>query len=211
MPSFIQLTSDEPQLDGAQRVLKAKDYVLALDAEQVLEQAKQKAAAIVAEAQEQYEAEKARGRADGLAEAQAEIAEQMLTLVSRSVDYLAGAETDVARVVMACLRKILGEFSDEELAVRQARAALQVVRNEPRVTVRVRPELEVSVRERVGDILRGNGEVSILEVVGDERLEHGGCRLETDAGVVDASLEQQLKALERVMGAKQTSVPDKAA
>ena len=211
MPAFIRLTADHPHIDSSQRILKAKDYQITLTAERMLEDAKTKADAIIADAHSIYETEKEQGRADGIAEAQSEVAEQMLMLVSRSVDYLASAEADVARVVLVCLRKILGEFPDEDIVIKQARTALQVVRNEPRVTVRVRPELEAQVRGRVGEILCGNGQVSFLEVVGDEGLDHGGCRLETDAGVVDASIEKQLQALERVVSAKESSNLEKSA
>jgi type III secretion protein L len=202
MAAFVQLTPDTPALDSASHVLRACDYARAVEAETALEQAKQRAEEILRDAQKTYEEEKARGRAEGLAEAQGEVAAQIMTIVSRSVDYLAGAEVEVARVVLTCLRKILGEFTDDDLVVRAARAALQVVRNEPRVTLRVPADIEPSVRERVGEILSGNGEVTFLEIVGDERMARGGCRLESEAGVVDASIEQQLQALEKTLSTR---------
>ena len=202
MASFVQLTPDAVMVDPAAQVLKSADVVCALEAETVLADAKRRAQEILAEAQKTYDEEKARGRAEGLAEAQGEVAEQILKVVSRSVDYLAGAEADVARVVLTCIRKILGDFPEEELVVREARAALQVVRNEPRVTLRVSTDVETPVRDRIGEILSGNGEVSFLEIVGDEGMERGSCRLESEAGVVDASIEQQLHALEEALNAR---------
>lgn len=210
MAAFIQLKPDATSLDPALRVLKAGDYVDAFEAETVLIDARRQAEEILADAEKTYKEEKARGREEGLAEAQGEVAEQILNVVSRSVDYLAGAEAEVASIVLTCLRKILGDFSDEELVIREARTALQVVRNEPRVTLRVSTDVETEVRERVGEILSGNGGVSFLEVVGDERIGKGGCRLESEAGVVDASIQQQLGALEEALNARVKSSPSKA-
>ncbi|MEM8985358.1 MAG: HrpE/YscL family type III secretion apparatus protein [Pseudomonadota bacterium] len=189
-------------MDPALRVLKARDYATARKAEATLIDAQQHSEAILIDAQNTYKEEKARGRDEGLAEAQGEVAEQILNVVSRSVDYLAGAEAEVASIVLTCLRKILGDFSDEELVIREARTALQVVRNEPRVTLRVSTDVEREVRERVGEILSGNGGVNFLEVVGDDRIGKGGCLLESEAGVVDASIQQQLDALEEALSAR---------
>ena len=210
MAAFVQLTPDAVKLDPALRVLKAADYADAIEAETVLSDARRRAEAILANAEKTYKEEKARGREEGLAEAQGEVAEQILNVVSRSVDYLAGAEAEVASIVLTCLRKILGDFPDEELVIREARTALQVVRNEPRVTLRVSTDVEAEVRERVGEVLSGNGGVSFLEVVGDERIGKGGCLLESEAGVVDASIQQQLEALEGALNARVKSSPSKA-
>lgn len=210
MAGFIQLTPDQIKLDPALRVLKAADYSCAVEAEAVLADAKKQAETILADAENTYKEEKARGREEGLGEAQGEVAEQILNVVSRSVDYLAGAEAEVASIVLTCLRKILGEFADEDLVIQEARTALQVVRNEPRVTLRVSTDVETQVRDRVGEILSGNGGVSFLEVVGDERISRGGCRLESEAGVVDASVNQQLEALERALNAR-VKAPSSAA
>jgi len=207
MADFIQLKADRPTIAAGARVLKAADYLRAAAAEEVLDLARAKAEAIVAEAQATYDGLKARGHADGLEAAKMEVAEQILTIVTRSVDFMANAEHDIARTVLVCLRKVLGEFPEEELVLRQARAALHVVRSEPRITLRVRPEVEQNLRDRLGEILRGNGEVSFLEIVADEGMERGGCRLETEVGVVDASLELQLQALEKVILARVEKAP----
>ena len=46
------------------------------------------------------------------------------------------------------------------------------------------------------------GSASFLDVVPDARLERGACLLESELGVVDASLETQLKALEGALRSK---------
>lgn len=221
MAAFIRLSADHAAIDSAGVVLKATDHALAVEAETVLIEAQEAAAAIAADAEaraaaliaeaeahatslkEEAEAIRAeaetKGHEEGLEAAKIEIAEHMLLLVERSIDYLSGTERMVADAVLLCLRRVLDEFPDEDLVVRQARAALHVVRAEPHVILRVAPEIEETLRARVAEILRGNPEFSYLEVVGDAALSSGGCRLETEAGVVDASLEVQIAALEKAV------------
>lgn len=209
MAVFIRLDPDRPHLNGTVRLLRPEDYRVAVSAAEMLADASARAQATLKGADEAYEAERQRGYDEGMAQARAEIAEQMMEIVGRSVDYLASAEEDVAETVLICLRKILGEFSEEELVLRAARNALDVVRNETRVTLRVRPEVQSALHDRIGEILGSQGGVGFLEVVADSGLPKGGCRLETEVGVVDASIDQQVAALEKVIrsraGSRQSS------
>ena len=202
MAPFVRLSADRPRLDGLARVLKPSEYQAAVTAADIIRQAEARAAAIVKQAEDDHEASKQRGHAEGLAAAKVEIAEQMLTLVDRSVDYLAKAEGDVAATILTCLRRILGEFPEEELVLRIAREALGRLYSETRVTLHVHPELEPKLRERMSDILGSGGGVGYLEIAADVGLPKEGCRLETELGVVDASLDLQLEAIERVIQSK---------
>jgi type III secretion protein L len=200
MAAFVRLDPDRPRLDPARTILTPAEYALAVDNAGIRAAAEADAAQVREEAREAFAAEKRRGYEQGLAEGQAEIAERMIALVTRSVDYLASAEGAVARTVLVCLRKILGEFPEEDLVLRAARAALGLVRDESRVRLCVRPEVEADLRERVGELLSGRGAVGAVEIVSDPSMARGGCRLETELGVVDASIEQQFRALEAAIG-----------
>lgn len=205
MASFVRRLTDRPQVAPETRVIKQDEYLAAAEAAQVLADARARAKEMLEQAETTYEARKEEGYQAGLSQAQEELADQIMTIVGNSVDYMAKAEDDIARTVMACLRKILGEFDDAELVIRIARGALQRMRGEPRVTLRVRPDVEAEVQARIGEILAGAGDVGYLEIIGDEQMPKGGCRLESDAGVVDGGLERQLAVIERIF--KERTVP----
>jgi type III secretion protein L len=202
MASFIRLNPDKTVLAPATRLLKARDYQVFEQAQQILDDAQQRADAIVAGAEAEFEAEKTRGYEEGLEQARMELAEQMLDTVGRTVDYFSGVEDKVVGIVSSAVRRILGEFDDAELIVRVVHNALHVVRNQKQVTLRVHPDQEQAVTGRLSHILSGHSAISYLEVVADHRLEAGGCILETEVGVVDASVEVQLQALEKAMTAR---------
>lgn len=198
MDPFVRL-KDKVELLPEARVVKARDYLAYLEADQVLAEARRQAEGILADARSQLEAERARGYEEGMAQAKAELAEQMLETVGGAVDYFARVEKRVADVVASSVRKILGELDDHELILRIVKNALQVVRNQRQVTLRVSPDQEPVVRERIGEILAEDSGTSFIEVVPDYRLQRGGCILETEVGVVDASAEVQLAALEKAL------------
>ena len=212
MADFIRLKPDRPSVNGTKRIISGKDYAQAVEARRVLEEARAEAEALVRAAQEKYDTARDRGYADGSAAAQQELAERMFELVAGSVDYLGNAEAQISRVVMTCLRKILGTLPEEDLVIGAARAALDDLRNEPRATLRVHPSVADAVRARKSEIMQGDSDVAYLEIVGDDRMEHGGACLESDAGTVDASIEVQIKALEKVfrqrLGGKDSPAAD---
>ncbi|NJN46700.1 MAG: HrpE/YscL family type III secretion apparatus protein [Candidatus Competibacteraceae bacterium] len=207
MDPFVRLTLNKSTLQSDTRILKAADYQVFETAGQVLADAQRRAQDILAQAEQVYEEQKARGYEDGMDEAKQEMAEQMLDTVGRTVDYFAQVEKRVAAVVIAAVRKILGDFDEQELTVGVVRNALQVVRTQKQVTVRVSPGQEQALRERLDEILAGYSGVSYLEIVPDHRLNRGGCILETDIGVVEASVEVQLQALEQAIKARIDDVP----
>ncbi len=183
--------------EPSKRVIKAEDYALKLEAEEVIEEAKREAAAILERAREAYEEEKRRGYEEGLREGKMQMTEQMLNMVSQSVNYFASVEEKVIGIVMAALRKIIGEIDDRELVVRVVKNALAAARNQKQVTVRVSPKQVDLVKSRLHEISSEFPAVSFIEVVADGRLPPNGCIVESEIGIVDASVEVQLEAIER--------------
>lgn len=96
-------------------------------------------------------------------------------------------------------RRILGEMDDRERVVSVVRHALEVVRNEKQVTLRVAPAGIDAVRERLNPILAGFPGITALDVTADGRLRPGGCTLETEIGVVDSGVDVQLEAVRRAL------------
>ena len=193
-------------LDPAARVLRAADLAVLVQAQEVLDNAHAQAQAIVAGAQEAFEAERRRGYEDGKQEALLDQAEKMIETVSRTIDYFAGVENEMVDLVMAAVRKVMDGFDDREKVMAVVRNALAVVRNQKQMTMRLHPGDVDTVRERINDILAAYPGVGYLDLVGDARLARGACILESEIGMVEASLEGQLEALrgafQRTLGSR---------
>lgn len=204
MESPVRLTSTTAKLTPSTRVLKARDYQLRQQAGQLLADARREADALLGGAREAFQQQERAGYEQGKETARMEAAEQMMESVGQAVDYFANIEKDVTDVVLSSVRKIIAGFDDTELTTRVARSALEVVRDQHRVTLRVSPDDETVMRDRVGELLTGYPGIGYLEVVADHRLKAGGCILETELGVVDASIDLQLQALEKALKSKLT-------
>ena len=100
------------------------------------------------------------------------------------------------------IRKIIGDMGDKERIVAIVRNALNVVRGQQKVTVRVAPADEAAVLEAMAGMTASSSGSSFMTVIADARLEQDSCIIESELGVVDASLSTQLRALENAFKSK---------
>ena len=199
MGSLFRLTGDTVTPSAGTRVLKASEAAVLLEANAVLDAARERVADMERKAGEAYERRREEGYRDGVEEGRLEHAEKVMETVLSSVEYIEGIEATLVNVVAVAVRKVIGEIDENERIVRIVRNALVTVRNQQHVT----PADEKAVREGLASMLASvPGGASFLDVVPDARLERGACLLESELGVVDASLETQLKALENALRSK---------
>ncbi|HCG7963041.1 TPA: SctL family type III secretion system stator protein VscL [Vibrio parahaemolyticus] len=199
MVSFVEIKTDNLQLAPGLKVLKAKDYVSYLDSQHLVEAANSKADSIIAKAQQAYETEKQRGYQDGLEQAKIENAQAMVATLARCNEYYLQVEQKMTNVVLDAVRKIIDTFDDVDTTISVVREALQLVSNQKQVILHVHPEQVVDVREKVAGVLSDFPEVGYVDVVADARLKNGGCILETEVGIIDASIDGQIQALKQAM------------
>ncbi|AMO57843.1 HrpE/YscL family type III secretion apparatus protein [Endozoicomonas montiporae] len=197
MASPVVLIDGMLHIDPAAKVLKARDYAQYLEAKDIILAAREKAGQIIEASKLAYEQEKQRGYEDGVAESKIDQADQMFKVVSRTINYLAEVETTLAEILMSGVKKIIGEFDQEELAVNLVRNALQHVRNEKQVTIRIPPSQFKMVKAKLNDILSEYKGVGFIDLVADQRLSTGDCIMESEIGVVDASVDLQIAALQK--------------
>ena len=179
------------------RVVTAAQMAAWSEAEGLIAAARAQADAIVEEARAAYQRECERGHADGLADAQMAQAEKMIETVGRTVDYFAQVEADMVALVMGAVRKIIENYDDAERVLIVVRNALSVVRNQKQMTLRLHPQQVEVVRARVNDLLLSYPGVGYLDIVADGRMGLHACILESEIGLVEASIDGQIQALER--------------
>jgi type III secretion protein L len=184
------------ELDPAARVLRAAEHAALVQAQTLLDEARAQADAILAGAQEAFEAERRRGYEDGKQEALLDQAEKMIETVGRTIDYFAGVENEMVDLVMSAVRKVVDGFDDREKVMIVVRNVLAVVRNQKQMTLRLHPDDVETVRARINDILAAYPGVGYLDLLADARLAQGACILESEIGMVEASLEGQIAALQ---------------
>lgn len=182
-------------LDPAVKVLAA-DAVYALrSAKQMLCDAEAEAQRIIARAEAAFESECQRGFREGQEEAKLEQAEQMIENISHTIDYFSKVEGKMVDLVMETVRKIIADFDDEGRILIAVKNALSVVRHQKQMTLRVNSRQVEPIKARVNEILAAYPGIGYLDIVPDNRLANDACIIESEIGIVEASIEGQLEAL----------------
>ena len=194
-------------IDPAQVVLKAKDVAVWTDAQALLERARSDAERIRLEATQAFESEKSRGYEEGLQEARLEQTERMIENATRMVEFFASVEQRMVGLVMDAVRRIIADYSDAERVMAVVRSGLHVMRNQKQLTLRLAPEHATQVSARAAELLQSFPGIGMLDIVPDSRLKGDAAILESEIGVVEASIDMQMQALEhgfqKMLGSRQ--------
>ena len=202
MGTMFRLNNDSIQPAAGTKLIKSSELGQLFEASALLDAAREKAAEMERAALEAYEEKRQEGYQDGLEEGKLEHAEKMMETIISSVEFIEGIESTLVSVVNQAIRKIIGDMNDKERIVAIVRNALGVVRGQQKVTVRVSPADEASVLEAMAGMTASSSSSSFMTVIADARLERDSCIIESELGIVDASLSTQLKALENAFKSK---------
>lgn len=124
-----------------------------------------------------------------------QLAQAAAQVSASRTDVIRRAETDILQLSIEIARRILHrELSIDPAALSALiRAALDKLASQQVSRVRVHPDQEQVVRASLAQI----GRDSDIEVVSDATQPRGGALFETDSGSLDASVETQLREIER--------------
>lgn len=196
---FFRLRLLDHGIAAPDGILKAAD-VDALDgARTLIEAAEARARSIERDAQDAYEAEKARGYAEGRQEIAAERAALMIEDQAQFDARLSEMERDIARLVHDCVRQVIEGFDDDALALQVARSALASMRTERRGQLHVAPAALAATREGMADLIAEFPEIELIDIIEDPGLVAPDVRLESKLGVVSFVLDDTLENLRRLL------------
>ena len=134
------LPADLPPGPGA-RILRREDAACWMEGYRFLERSK-----------EAYEAEYARGYADGKAAGAAEASTVVTQTAIDAGRYVQSLQTEIAGLAVNIVRKVLGEFDCAELVTRATVHALSAFRYEKALTVTVHPKMANRVHEALAPL-----------------------------------------------------------
>jgi flagellar assembly protein FliH len=130
-------------------------------------------------------------------------AEAMLRRLAQTLDELRSlratmirqSEQQMVQLALAIARRILRREAtvDEDLLVAMARVALERLGDAGNATIRLNPEDYSHTVQRHGDHWAG----ARVRVVADPSVSRGGCLVESDFGLIDASVDAQFEQVAR--------------
>jgi type III secretion protein L len=155
-------------------------------------QVQQRAERVEADAIATYDAERARGYADGKAEGEREAARLVIETVAAVDRYLARLEQDVAGLAMSVIRRAIGELDVRDLVARAAAQAVPDFRRSKWLKVTVHPGAVELVSRAIKEVITDPGFCCAVEA--DSKLGPDACILASEVAIVDAGIETQLAA-----------------
>ncbi|MDR3117744.1 MAG: type III secretion system stator protein SctL [Puniceicoccales bacterium] len=162
--------------------------------------AKARAKELADSTQAAFEKKKKEGYDVGLAEGKREMAMQMMEITGKNVQSFAAYSDFVLNMVMRAMRRVIGEIPNTELVHRIISNSLHLLRGQRQAVLRVNPEQASAARASIAELTKESDLLqTMVEVVADGRLEKNACLIETEVGVMDASLEVQLEAIRKVL------------
>lgn len=90
--------------------------------------------------------------------------------------------------------------SDPQVLINTIVDVLKTVsKNEPKVVIRVRPQSVQFIKDTIPNITYQYGIDTKINIVADPSVEEGGCILQTNNGIVDASIDTQLEIIKKAL------------
>lgn len=199
MVRVVELNGGGFVIAPGQRVIPADAVAPLIELDEALSKARAEAGRLVEQAKAEAGAVRAQAREDGLAEAKEVIAERLIELAEASTIHLAKMETRVIDLALRIAERVVGELDDREKALLIARRVLSMAQPRGNVRLRVAPAMAAGVAERLSGVLPPNVPDGWAEVVADPNIKDAGCILETDAGLIDATIDSQLSVISRAL------------
>ncbi|WP_244467964.1 type III secretion system stator protein SctL [Nitratireductor soli] len=184
----------------AARILRAQEAKAWQDGFAFLEAAQSEAGRMRDAARRAYAAEYARGYEDGREQGAGEAARLTSETVEKVDRYLAGLTGEIVTLALDVVERVLGELDIAELVARAAEQAILDIRSAKYLRVTVHPDAVEAVRGRLGTLVEPSRFGFSFEVAGDASLAAGACIVTTDAAVIEAGIEVQLKAVAVALG-----------
>jgi len=122
-------------------------------------------------------------------------------VLAERAELLRASEEAAVRLTLAVARKVVGDAAaiDEKFVLQIVRRALRWAADAQRVVIRVHPDDVQLVQEHLPEWLAAVRRSRALQIEADASLTRGGCRVETDACEIAASLQEQLDTIETAL------------
>lgn len=163
-----------------------------------------------------------RGYHDGFQQAQQEVASTSEMMISSLSDHIAAVQSllhrldedhkasldawsesmagPVAELAMIIAARMIGTElrSDPQVAVEMARQALLEVTHSAEARIKVNPADADVLRRAAPELFQASPTLRNIDVIADPSIA-AGCRIDTDGGIVDATLETMLEQARRAL------------
>lgn len=109
---------------------------------------------------------------------------------------------DILEISVDIAKKIIKKEleSDPQVLLNMIIDVLKSVsKNEPKITIKVRPQSVQFIKDTIPNITYQYGIDSKINIVADPSIDEGGCILQTNNGIVDVSVDTQVEIIKKAL------------
>lgn len=198
MKLFSLIGSGDIHLEEGKKVLKSEDYALLLDAQELLKKTKKDAESYLKGVKTRAAKMREQAKEEGFQEGLDRVNNQIITLDKKIKEIEHEMQKMILPLALKAAKKIFGRELDlsPEAIVDIVLQTLKPVKESHRIKIFVsRDDLKILDKEKK-KIREALEYVEILAIEERAGLEKGDCIIETEGGIINATLENQWRALE---------------
>lgn len=197
MVEFTVIEPGELSFEPDEKILSAEDLVTLSNARQLLENAKLQRENILSDAKIESDKQKRAAFEQGVNEAKQQAAQINVEAVLAAQRYYKDLEGNIHSLLMSAIKRIIGTYPTHETTLNIANQLLESIKVKNQIVIKVDPKDKASVTTKMAELLKDYPAVTDYSIEGEAGLSGTpGCILETEAGVIDATLSSQLTAIE---------------
>ena len=124
---------------------------------------------------------------------------QFLSAPKEVFEYIA---PDILEISIDIAKKIIKKEveSDPQVLIETIMDVLKTVsKNEPKINIRVRPQNAQFIKDTLPTVTYQYGIDAKINIIADPSVEEGGCVLQTNNGIVDASIDTQIEIIKKAL------------
>jgi type III secretion protein L len=196
MANFIFLDQKHLGLTPNTQIIKAADYAVIAEVQQIIAAAQDQAAQIIKAAEAEFQAQHKKGYDQGLRQARKEMAQKITTAALHSQQYFHGLKAQTIELVMAVVKKVLQDIEPQALIVAQVTKALAAMKGASQVTLKVSPAVADTLNENLAHITKAAPDIGLIDIKTVSGMPQDDLIIESETGIVEAGLTDQLSAIE---------------
>ena len=195
---YFSIIDQEVHPNKADKVIPAAEFSTLLEAKEVLDTAQKKAEAMLKRSKKSCQNARAKAKEEGFSEGLDQFNKQILHFENQLKTLRHETQRQILPLALKAAKKIVNREleSDPNVIVDIVSGALRPVTQYRQIKIYVHKDdkdiLEAE-KPKLKEILE---QVQNLSIIERDDIEKGGCVIETEAGIINASLENQWRSLE---------------
>ncbi len=192
---FLSVEAFGMKWDGRPRIIKAEALSAVEAAAAIVRAAEARAAEILRDAEAVHAERRRQGYEEGRAEAERETLARLAAETAALDARYADLEHDLGELLAGIMRRLAGEYSDEQKILVAVQGAFSKFRKTNSVRVGLHPDAMVHKTRVEAMIREAAPSLQFLDVVEDPALAPDGVLIETPIGRVETSLALEIAAI----------------